>query len=105
MDTILRNALMAGTLSVTVVLVGGSLFLVRPLSALWLSRLQVFAAGALFAILALELMPDLLIAHHFAAMTAFLSGLILRITMKWLTGKMKRGRDDLTKPLLTMIRW
>lgn len=103
MDTILRNALISGSLAVTVVLVGASLFLVRPLSALWLSRLQVFAAGALFAILALELMPDLLIAHHFAAMVAFLCGLLLRIAMKWLTGKIKKERDDLPKPLLTTM--
>lgn len=103
MDTILRNALLSGTLAVTVVLVGASLFLVRPISARWLSRLQVFAAGALFAILALELMPDLLIAHHFAAMVAFLCGLLLRIAMKWLTGKIKKERDDLPKPLLTTM--
>lgn len=103
MDTILRNALLSGSLAVTVVLVGAGLFLVRPLSTIWLSRLHVFAAGALFAVLALELMPDLLIAHHFAAMVAFLCGLLLRIAMKWLTGKIKKEREGLPKPLLTTM--
>lgn len=103
MDTILRNALISGTVATTVVLVGAYLSLVRPLSALWLSRLQVFAAGAAFAILALELMPDLLIAHHFAAMLAFLLGLVLRIAMKWLAWKIKKRKDDISKPLLTTV--
>ncbi|MBL8202675.1 MAG: hypothetical protein JNM09_00495 [Blastocatellia bacterium] len=103
MDTILRNALLSGSLAVIVVLVGAGLFLVRPLSTIWRSRLHVFAAGALFAVLALELMPDLLIAHHFAAMSAFLCGLLLRMAMKWLTGKIKKERDDLPKPLLTTM--
>ena len=103
MDMILRNALLYGALSTTVVLVGAYLFLVRPLSAVWLSRFQVFAAGALFAILALELMPDLLFAHHFAAMSAFLAGLALRIAMKWLTRNIKKEKENLSKPLLTTV--
>lgn len=103
MDTILRNALISGTVATAVVLVGAYLFLVRPLSALWLSRLQVFAAGALFAVLALELMPDLLIAHHSAAMTAFLCGLALRIAMKWVTWKIKKKKNDLSASSFTTL--
>lgn len=103
MDTILRNALLYGALSAMVVIVGGSLFLWRPLSAIWIGRLQVFAAGAVFAILALELMPDLLIAHHSAAMSAFLFGLALTIGMKWLTGKLKKGKGALAKSWLTAL--
>ncbi len=103
LDAILRNALICGGVAATVVLAGASLFLVRPLSAIWLSRLQVFAAGALFAILALELMPDLLIAHHFEAMLAFLFGLALMIVLKWLTGKFKKGTDELPRPLRATI--
>jgi zinc transporter, ZIP family len=49
------------------------------------------------------LMPDLLIAHHFAAMSAFLLGTALAIGMKWLTGKLKKGKDGLANSWLTAL--
>ena len=101
--SVLRNALIFGASSATVVLVGAKLFLRRPLSTHWLSRLQVFAAGALFAILAIELMPDLIIAHHFAALMAFLFGVALLLALKWFTVKMNQASQGYTKTVRIIV--
>lgn len=94
MDPTLRQALVYGALPAAVVLVGGGASLLKSLSPGLVSGVRKFAAGALFSIISMEMMPDLLFAHHFEAVTAFAAGVALMVAFKWLTGRLGRAGGE-----------
>lgn len=92
MDSTLRGALLWSALPAAVLVGVGTAALLRPSLRRLTDGARKFSAGALFAVIAIELMPDLLFSHQFAAMAAFAFGAGLLIGVRWLTGRF--GRAD-----------
>lgn len=96
-DATLRTMLIFGALPAIAVLAGVSA-LFRVLAPGLVSGVRKFAAGALFAVIAVELLPDLISTHEVAAMLALASGIVVMIAVIWLTGGLSRPTDEAARP-------
>lgn len=83
MDNSLRNALLFSILPAAAVVVGGITFFRKPPTPGLLGGVRKFAAGALFGVLALELLPDFLFAHSVKALLALAVGGALMAILRW----------------------
>jgi ZIP family zinc transporter len=83
MDNSLRNALIFSILPAAAAVVGGLNFFYRPPSPGLLGGVRKFAAGALFGVMAFELLPDLLFGHSAKALLAVAIGGVLMAVLRW----------------------
>jgi hypothetical protein len=100
-DSTFRDALLWSALPAAVLVGVGTAALLRPSLRRLTDGARKFSAGALFAVIAIELMPDLLFSHQFAAMAAFALGVGLLIGVRWLTGRF--GRADGLRKVDTLL--
>jgi zinc transporter, ZIP family len=95
MDGYLRNALVYSVFPIVITLAGALLVAFKSLPASVANSARRFASGAAFAVIAIELLPDVLRAHSTAGITGFGIGLITMIAAKWLPRIRERaGRES-----------
>lgn len=87
MDNSLRNALLFSILPAAAV-IGGATFFRKPPTPGLLGGVRKFAAGALFGVMALELLPDFLLAHSIKALLSLAGGGVLMLGVRWATRKL-----------------
>jgi zinc transporter, ZIP family len=90
----LRNALLWSLLPAVATVGIGVAAVIRPQLGGLTGGVRQFASGAMVAVVAVELLPDLLFAHHLAAMTAFAVGIGLMIAIRWLVGRFGRADEQ-----------
>lgn len=88
MDNSLRNALLFSILPAAAVVIGGMTFFYKPPSPGLLGGVRKFAAGALFGVMALELLPDFLSAHSIKALLSLAAGGVVMFGLRWATRKL-----------------
>lgn len=94
MDSYLRSALIYSTLPLVITLAGGMLAAFRPLPASLTSTVQLFASGAVFAVIAVELLPDVVRAHPTEGITGFGLGVVMMIVMNSLSRRWERVSEE-----------
>jgi len=88
MDNSLRNALLFSILPAAAAVIGGITSFRKPSTPGLLGGVRKFAAGALFGVMALELLPDFLVAHSSRALLSLAAGGVLMLGVRWATRKL-----------------
>lgn len=100
MDNSLRNALLFSTIPAAATVIGGITFFYKPPTPGLLGGVRKFAAGALFGVLALELLPDFLLAHSIKALIALAVGGVVMFGLRWATRKLSALGWDAVQALI-----
>ncbi|MBL8797187.1 MAG: transporter [Planctomycetia bacterium] len=88
MPTPTETALLCTLVPMGAILLGGAVATIRPAGATLLSAMQHFAAGVVFAVVAVELLPDVRRGHRpFEIAIAFSLGVVVMMGLRWLTRK------------------
>ena len=88
MNEILLNVLSFSILPVAAMIIGGIVAAFRPPGAKLRSILQHFAAGVVFSVVAVELLPDIMKEHNAVATSiGFALGVAVMLGLKKLTGE------------------
>jgi len=90
-DGIFRSALIYSALPVAVILASGTLAAFRLPPAVLTSAAQRFASGEVFAVIAIELLPDVVRAHFIEGITGFGLGVVAMIVVNWLSRRRERA--------------
>ncbi len=83
MDNSLRNALIFSTIPAAAAVIGGITFFYKPPTPGLLGGVRKLAAGALFGVMAYELLPDLLFGHSAKGLLAVTIGGVLMAGLRW----------------------
>lgn len=94
MDGYLRSALIYSALPVVITLAGATLAAFRPLPASLISGVQRFASGGVFAVIAIELLPDVVRAHSIEGITGFGLGVVVMIAANTLSRRWERAGEE-----------
>src|SRR5882762_9597198 len=93
MDGYLRNALVYSVLPVVITLGGALLVVFKPLPASVAGSARRFASGAAFAVIALELLPDILRAHWTTGIAGFGLAIVTMIVARWPPRRRERASE------------
>lgn len=103
MDGYLRSSLIYSVLPVVLTLAGGMLASFKPLPASLTAGVQRFASGAVFAVIAIELLPDVVRAHLIEGLAGFALGVVAMIFTNWLSRKWERASEENDHRLPSLI--
>ncbi len=103
MDSYLRSALIYAVLPLVFTLAGGMLAAFRPLPASLTTTVQRFASGAVFAVIAIELLPDVVRAHSIEGIAGFGLGVVAMIVTNWLSRRWERPSEGNDHRLPSLI--
>lgn len=88
MENSLRNAIIFSFLPAAAVAIGGVMFFYKPPSPGLLGGMRKFAAGALVAVMAVEMLPDFLYVHSVKALLMLAVGGLVMFGLRWSTRKL-----------------
>ena len=89
----IEETLLYSAIPVAAMVIGGTLAIFRPFSGRLRSNVQHFAAGLVFAAVAVEVLPDLMHYHAPAwAAAGFAIGAATMLLIRWLTESRDSGR-------------
>lgn len=100
MDNSLRNALLFSIIPAAAAVIGGIAYFYKPPTPGLLGGVRKFAAGALFGVLALELLPDFLLAHSVKALLVLAVGGVVMFGLRWATRKLSALGWDAVQTLI-----
>lgn len=104
MPDALQTVLIYAAIPVAATFMGGILPLLYTPGPRVRSSIQHFAAGLVFAAVAVELLPEITAKHDLLSLVAgFLAGVILMLSIKWFSegrGKKKVNEDDKSRSLV-----
>lgn len=100
MDNILRNALFFSLLPAAAIVIGGSAFFYKLPTPSLLGGVRKFAAGALFGVIALELLPDFLSSHSSKALIALAAGGVVMAGLRWASQRLSGLGWDAVQALI-----
>ncbi len=103
MDGYLRSALTYSILPLVFTLAGGMLAAFRRLPASLTTAVQRFASGAVFAAIAIELLPDVVRAHSMEGIAGFGLGVVAMIVTNWLSRRWERPGEENDRRLPSLI--
>lgn len=94
MNTTLSTVMMYAALPALAVLVGALVAIVQQPGAGVRSAIQHFAAGTVFSVVAVELLPDLMHRHMpWPTFIGFTLGVVFMLTLKWLSDRQEKNGD------------
>src|SRR6266511_969798 len=103
MDASLQNALIYSAWPAAIALAGGALAAFRLLPTSLTSTARRFASGAVFAVIAIELLPDVLRAHSIGGIIGFGLGVVAMIVKTYLYRRWVRARDEKDRRLPSLL--
>jgi ZIP family zinc transporter len=102
-DGNIRSALIYSAFPVAVILAGWALAAFRLMTASLTSAVQLFASGSVFAVIAIELLPDVILAHSTEGFTGFGLGVVAMIVTNWLSRSWERASDKNDRRLPSLL--
>ena len=110
MDELLKKVLLFSLIPAATMVLGALLTVLRPPGRLFRSAVLHFAAGVVFSVVAVELLPDIIRKHAPVQLAAgFITGVVLMLVLKNMTRKVEEvntqasGRPGLPAGLLAAV--